>query len=302
MANPEVHIHNKELEGPLPEGFSDEGREGKVRNIYINEDDAAICLIASDRVSAFDQVSPTPITGKGEILNDIAQRELIAAQEAGIPTWLWYVPEENPRAAVGRLTEVLPAEMIFRNYMTGSMWREYEETGDFTQLGLAPGLNEWYQFYPPLFTPSTKAEKDVNFHPDTVEKMTDIDLATFREMEEICRELFRIGTARAADNGLILVDTKYEMGLTEGGDLIVIDEVHTPDSSRFVYEEGFAETVANGQKPKSLSKEFLRGIMLERAGGNVEKAKQLMAEPLPSEVVEETRSRYQELHQVFTGQ
>src|SRR5688572_27884299 len=124
--SPDIHIHNEAIEGPLPEGFPETGREGKVRNIYIAG--GQICLIASDRVSAFDQVSPTPIPGKGEILNDIARRELEAADAAGIPTWFQYVPANNPRAAVGILGEIQPAEMIFRNFMTGSMWREYRDT------------------------------------------------------------------------------------------------------------------------------------------------------------------------------
>lgn len=153
--SPEMHIHNEAVEGPLPEGFPSIGREGKVRNIYIAG--GLICLIASDRVSAFDQVSPTPIPGKGEILNDIARQELEAAEAAGIPTWFEYVPKNNPRAAVGEFGEIQPVELIFRNYMTGSMWREYRATGDFTGLGLPSGWLEWQDFTAaPLFTPSTK--------------------------------------------------------------------------------------------------------------------------------------------------
>lgn len=292
-----THMHNPELEGPLPAEFPAEGREGKVRNIY--EMGGQICLIASDRVSAFDQVSPTPIPGKGEILNDIARQELEAAEVAGIPTWFDYVPEDNSRAAVGQRAQVLPAEMIFRNYMTGSMWREYRDTGDFAGFSLPSGWQEWHRFDEPLFTPSTKADKDVNFHPDKVTEMTGIEPGLFKDMEEIGRELFRLGTERAADKGLVLIDTKYEIGLSEWGDLIVLDEVHTPDSSRFSPLEGFTEATETGNSPRTLSKEFLRAIMLERAGGDVGRAKELMAEPLPEDVVEETIARYQELHETF---
>lgn len=295
----EVHMHDVAIEGPLPEGFPNTGREGKVRNIYIAAGE--ICLIASDRVSAFDQVSPTPIPGKGEILNDIARRELEAAEAVGIPTWFYCVPDDNPRAAIGLYGEIQPAEMIFRNYMTGSMWREYRDTGDFAGFGLPSGWTEWHSFTAdPLFTPSTKSdEKDVNFNPDDFEKMTGIPKRTEEQMRELCHELFKLGTARASERGLILVDTKYEVILGTDGELRVADEVHTPDSSRFVMAEGFEEAVAKDETPKQLSKEYLRGIMLERAGGDAAKAKELMKEPLPVDIVEELISRYQELHRIF---
>lgn len=295
-----MHIHNPEVEGPLPAGFPSEGREGKVRNIY--EAGGRICLIASDRVSAFDQQSPTLIEGKGAILNDIARLELGAAEAAGISTWFDYVPEENPRAAVGDKAEVSPAEFIFRNFMTGSMWREYRDTGSFAGFSLPSGLQEWHAFTPPLFTPSTKAEKDVNFNPRDVKEMTGINPVRFAAMIEVGRELFKLGTRRATDRGLILVDTKYEMGIGPTGEIIVIDEVHTPDSSRFVMEEGFDGAVKAGERPEHLSKEFLREIILDRAGGDIEKAKALMAQPLEADVVEEIIARYKKLHTVFTGQ
>jgi phosphoribosylaminoimidazole-succinocarboxamide synthase len=295
------HIHNEALEGPLPPGYPVEGREAKVRNIYTLGE--KVCSIASDRLSAFDIVSPTPLSGKGEILNDIARQELEVAEAAGIPTWLEYVPEDNPRASVGTRADVLPAEMIFRNYMTGSMWREYRDTGDFAGLDLPSGLKEWQDFTDnPLFTPSTKGKEDVNFTPSDAESMAGIDPVRFKEMEELGRELFRLGTARAAERGLVLVDTKYEMGVTAVGKLVVIDEVHTPDSSRFVMADNFEEAMREGRKPRSLSKEFLREIILDRAGGDVNRARQLMTEPLPDDIVEEILSRYRQLHQVFTGQ
>ncbi len=300
MAEAEVvHIHDEAMEGPLPEGFPVEGREGKVRNIY--EAGQLICLIASDRISAFDQVSPTPIPGKGEILNDISRQELDAAERAGIRTWYGYVPESNPRATVGAKALVLPTEIIYRNYMTGSMWREYRDTGDFVGFGLPAGWQEWHEFVPPLFTPSTKAGKDVNFHPSDAEKMTGIVPKVFEEMADIGRELFRLGTDRAAEKGLKLIDTKYELGVISTGEIIVIDEVHTPDSSRYAIAEGFEEAIEAGQQPRSLSKEFLRGIMLDRAGGDVERAKRLMRWPLDQDVVDETISRYRELQGIFTG-
>ena len=170
--------------------------------------------------------------------------------------------------------------------MTGSMWREYEETGDFVGLGLPGGLREWADFTAePLFTPSTKGEEDVNFNPRDVEAMTGIDTGTFSKMEALCRKLFELGTARAAGRGLILIDTKYEVGVTPDGQMIILDEVHTPDSSRFVYAEGFKESVARGERPRHLSKEFLRELMLVEAGGVVAKAKELMKQPLPPYIV-----------------
>ncbi len=298
--SPDTHIHNEAIEGHLPEGFPAVGREGKVRNIYVAG--GLICLIASDRVSAFDQVSPTPIPGKGEILNDIARRELEAAEAAGIPTWLKYVPENNPRAAVGERGEVQPVEMIFRNYMTGSMWREYQATGDFTGLGLPSGWAEWQDFTAaPLSTPSTKGKTDINLNPRALLEHTGLDPRFYAEMEEECRELFKLGTARAAARGLILVDTKYEVIVTADGNRKIADEIHTPDSSRFVMTDGFAEAVARGETPRSLSKEFLRGIMLARANGDVAIAKELMKEPLPDDVVDETAERYRQLHSIFTA-
>ncbi len=297
--SPQNHIHNEVIEGPLPEGFPEVGREGKVRNIYVLGQE--ICLIASDRVSAFDVVSPTPILGKGEILNDIARRELEAAEQAGIPTWLKYVPENNPRAAVGELGEVQPVEMIFRNYMTGSMWREYRDTGDFTGLGLPSGWVEWQEFSgEPLFTPSTKEKTDVNLNPAALLEYTGLDPRFLAKMEGMCRDLFSLGTARAAARGLKLIDTKYEVILTVDGEMKIGDEIHTPDSSRFVMTDEFYEALAKGESPRSLSKEFLREIMLDRANGDVAKAKELMKDPLPDEVVDETLERYQELHTTFT--
>lgn len=295
-----THQHNPELEGMLPIGFEPLGRQGKVRNIYESTDGQSICLIASDRVSAFDQVSPTPIPGKGELLNKIAAQELCAAEAAQISTWFDIIYSENPRASIGTKAEVQPVEMIFRNYMTGSMWREYKETGDFTGLGLPKGLSEWADFTSePLFTPSTKSDKDVNFNAGNVEEVTGIDAETFDRMHRICRKLFELGTARANSKGLILVDTKYEIGKNSNGDYIIIDEVHTPDSSRFVLKDDFKELIEAGEKPISLSKEFLRGVMLGRAGGDVDIAKQLMAEPLAQSVVDEVAEKYNNLYQIF---
>lgn len=303
-----AHTHNPELEGPLPAGFSPEGREGKVRNIYTGiqygEGESTtidkICLIASDRVSAFDQVSPTPIPGKGIILNDIARQELEAADYAGIQTWFTEVPPENPRAAIGVYTEVLPVEMIFRNYLTGSMWREYRDTGDFTGRGLPAGMQEWHHFEPALFTPSTKGETDVNFKPEDVTQFTGLGKTVLNVMEEIGRTLFELGTDRAQERGLVLVDTKYEMGVDRNHNILVIDEVHTPDSSRFVLIDEFNAALREGRSPQSLSKEFLRQILLERAGGDVQKAKELMALPLEQDIVDEVLARYQQLHSQFT--
>lgn len=298
MAETAEHIHDATIEGPLPAGFPEVGREGKVRNVY--EAGALVCLIASDRVSAFDQVSPTPIPGKGELLNAIAKQELDAAEAAGIPTWAPTVPADNPRAAVGTKAEVLKAEMIYRNYMTGSMWREYQKSGDFLGYGLDAGLQEWHHFAPAILTPSTKAEKDVNFNPWEAQKMTGIDPKTFHTMAWLGRRLFVIGTQRAAERGLVLVDTKYEMGIDPDGRIIVIDEVHTPDSSRFVRAEGFAEAVAAGQRPRHLSKEFLREVLLNRTGGDVDQAKALMAQELEPDIVDEVTERYMDLYNIFT--
>ncbi len=142
---------------------------------------------------------------------------------------------------------------------------------------------------------------DISFHPRFVLDATGIGPRTFKDMEEIGRELFRLGTKRAAEKGLVLIDTKYEMGLDSESNILVIDEVHTPDSSRFSPIDGFEDAISAGQSPRTLSKEFLRGIMLDRAGGDANKAKELMAEPLPDDVVEETLSRYQELHETFKG-
>lgn len=301
------HVHDPEAEGPLPSGFLNTGREGKVRNIYESVDGNYIGLLASDRVSAFDQVSPTLVPGKGEVLNDIARYEFEAAKAAGIPTWFEYTPGDNPRLAIGKKAEILPVEMIFRNYMTGSMWREYKKTGDFAGMGLPSGWQEWQDFSDnPLFTPSTKSDKDVNFNPKDVKKMTGVDEDTLGEMEAICRELFKLGTERAARKGLVLIDTKYEIGRLSDGTLVVCDEIHTPDSSRFVYADSFKKAVAAGEKPMSLSKEFLREVMLGLVDSDddeekVRVAKELMKEPLPPEVVTELMYRYQQLREVFIG-
>ncbi len=295
-----IHHHDEQLEGPLPPGFPSIGNEGKVRNIYVAGEQ--VCLIASDRVSAFDQVSPTLIPGKGLLLNDIAGRELQAAEAAGIETWLQELPINNARASVGVRTDVLPIEAVFRNYMTGTMWRVYEGTGDFANFGLPGDWHEWQDFTAePMFTPSTKADKDEYFNPAHVEQVTGVDQDTLNRMEEIGRALFALGTKRAAERGLVLVDTKYEMGFAADGRLLVIDEVHTPDSSRFVLADGFAEAIAKGEQPRGLSKEFLRGMVLARANNNQARAAEIMRFPLPEDTVKKILSRYQELHRLFTG-
>ncbi|MEL6304816.1 MAG: phosphoribosylaminoimidazolesuccinocarboxamide synthase, partial [Bacteroidota bacterium] len=231
---------------------------GKVREVYRLENDLLV-MVATDRLSAFDVVMPKGIPFKGQILNQIATK-MMAATEDLVPNWLIAVPDAN--VSVGKACEPFKVEMVIRGYLSGHAAREYK-SGKRMLCGvpMPEGMKENDAFPEPIITPATKAEKgehDEDISREAILKRGIVSEADYLVLEDYTRKLFERGTALAKKQGLILVDTKYEFGKTSDGETVLIDEIHTPDSSRYFYEAGYAERQENGESQKQLSKEFVR--------------------------------------------
>ncbi|MCD8418508.1 phosphoribosylaminoimidazolesuccinocarboxamide synthase [Tenacibaculum finnmarkense genomovar finnmarkense] len=273
--------------------------KGKVREVY-NIDDELLVMIASDRLSAFDVVLPRQIPFKGQILNQIATKMMNETAEV-VPNWLHATPDEN--VAVGHLCEPFKVEMVIRGYMSGHAAREYK-AGKRVLCGveMAEGMKENDQFPTPIITPSTKAENGDHDEDITREEILSKNVVSEEDyivLEKYTRNLFQKGTEIAASRGLILVDTKYEFGKTKDGKIVLIDEIHTPDSSRYFYEEGYAERQEKGAPQKQLSKEFVRQWLIE----NDFQGKDGQAIPeMSDEKVTEISNRYIELYEQITGE
>lgn len=304
------HLHNPELEGALPEGFGPWGNKGTVRIGYPHEEGEQICIVNTDRIAAFEVVSPTPIPGKGRVLNEIAARELEIAAKNDIPTWYGYVPEENPNATVGTLASTPQIELVFRNYPIGGVWTEYQQTGGFEGFALPPDLSRWHDFTDnPLFTPSVKKRTgDVNFNPDNPEIMARVSAETgitremLDEMEALGRKLFALGTEIARKRGLVMVNSKYEMGHDQSGNLMLIDELHTPDTTRYVLAKGFNEKIERGEDPEIMSgREIFRSQIRAMAAENGVTVQEQTAQPLPKPVAQLIASYYYDYYQRVTG-
>ncbi len=268
---------------------------GKVRDVYtIN---GQLVMVASDRISAFDHILPRPIPYKGQVLNQIAAYFLNATRDIA-PNWLVDTPD--PNVAVGIACEPYRIEMVIRGYMAGHAARTYK-AGERMLCGvpLPQGMKENDKFPNPIITPATKAEEG---HDEDISRADIIAQGIIPEdeyiqLEKYTRALFQRGTEMAAERGLILVDTKYEFGKKDGK-IYLIDEIHTPDSSRYFYKEGYEERQAKGEKQKQLSKEFVREWLMANGFQGLEE--QLMPE-MPDSFVEQITDRYIELYEYITG-
>ena len=269
---------------------------GKVRDVY-NINDEYLVMLVSDRISAFDVVLPKGIPYKGQILNQIAAKFLDATSDI-VPNWKIATPD--PMVTVGHRCEPFKVEMVIRGYLAGSAWREYK-AGNRTLCGLPlpEGMVENQKFPTPLVTPTTKAMEghDENISKEEIISSGLVSKEDYEAIEKYTLALFQRGTEIAGKMGLILVDTKYEFGKKDGK-IYLIDEIHTPDSSRYFYAEGYEERLAKGEKQRQLSKEFVREWLMEN--GFQGKEGQRVPEMTP-EVVNNITDRYIELYEHITG-
>ena len=273
--------------------------KGKVREVY-NIDDELLVMIATDRLSAFDVVMPKGIPYKGQILNQIATKMMKATEDL-VPNWLVATPD--PNVAVGHLCDPFKVEMVIRGYMSGHAAREYK-AGKRMLCGVAmpDGMQENDKFPAPIITPSTKAdngEHDEDISREAILEQGIVSEADYLVLEDYTRKLFQRGTEIAAKQGLILVDTKYEFGKTKDGKIVLIDEIHTPDSSRYFYAEGYAERQEKGEAQKQLSKEFVRQWLI--SNGFQGKEGQQIPE-MTTEYINSVSDRYIELYEHITGE
>ena len=269
---------------------------GKVRDVYTISDNLMV-MVATDRISAFDVILPEGIPYKGQVLNQIAAYFLDASSEI-VPNWKMAVPD--PMATVGLKAEGVPVEMIIRGYLTGSAWREYKAgCRELCGVKLPDGMRENERFPEPIITPTTKAAEghDENISRDEIIRQGLVSEEHYRVMEDYTRKLFALGTRMAAEKGLILVDTKYEFGIRDGK-VILIDEIHTPDSSRYFYADGYEERFLKGEPQRQLSKEFVRQWLIDH--GFMGQPGQKVPEMTP-EFVRSVSERYIELFEHVTG-
>ena len=271
---------------------------GKVRDVYTVKNDLLV-MIATDRISAFDVVLPEGIPYKGQMLNQIAARFLDATSDI-VPNWKLVCPD--PMVTVGLRCQGYPVEMIVRGYLCGSAWRTYKSgIREICGVKIAEGMLENQRFETPIITPTTKAEQgrhDEDISKEEILKEGLVSKEEYELLEKYTLALFMRGTEIAADRGLILVDTKYEFGNREGK-IYLIDEIHTPDSSRYFYAEGYEDRFTKGEAQKQLSKEFVREWLMEN--GFQGKTGQKVPEMTP-EIVEGISERYIELYEHITGE
>ena len=273
--------------------------KGKVREVY-NINNEQLVMIATDRLSAFDVVMPKGIPFKGQILNQIATKMMSATQDI-VPNWLTATPD--PNVAVGHLCEPFKVEMVIRGYMSGHAAREYK-AGKRILCGMPmpEGMKENDAFPEPIITPATKAEMgdhDEDISREEILKRGIVSEADYVVLEDYTRKLFQRGTEIAAARGLILVDTKYEFGKTKEGKIVLIDEIHTPDSSRYFYADGYQERQAKGESQKQLSKEFVRQWLISQGFQGLEG--QTVPE-MSDAYIESVSERYIELYENITGE
>lgn len=271
---------------------------GKVRDVY-NINGEKLVMVATDRISAFDVILPKGIPFKGQMLNQIAAKFLDATQDI-CPNWKMATPD--PMVTVGVMCEGFPIEMIVRGYLCGSAWRAYKSgVREICGIRLPEGMKENQKFPEPIITPTTKAEIGEHDADISKEEILAKGLATPEEyavLEKYTMELFKRGTQMAAERGLILVDTKYEFG-KHNGKIYLMDEIHTPDSSRYFYSEGYEEKFKKGEPQKQLSKEFVREWLMEN--GFQGKEGQQVPE-MTEEIVNSISERYIELYEHITGE
>ena len=270
---------------------------GKVSDVYFLEGDL-VAMIATDRISAFDVVLPAGIPYKGQVLNQIAAKQLDATADI-VPNWKIATPD--PMVTIGHKCEPFKVEMVIRGYITGSAWRAYQEGArSICGIPLAEGLRENQRFEHPIITPTTKADEghDENISREEIISSGLVSEEDYTLLEQYTQDLFARGSKIAEEMGLILVDTKYEFGKKDGK-IYLIDEIHTPDSSRYFYAEGFEERFAKGEPQRQLSKEFVRKWLTEQ--GFMGKEGQKVPE-MTDEYCLSVSERYIELYEHVTGE
>ena len=273
--------------------------EGKVREVYTLKNDIMI-MIASDRISAFDVVMPRGITFKGQVLNQIAVEMLNRTKDI-VQNWL--IENPDPNVSIGKKCDPLKVEMVVRGYLSGHAYREYK-AGKRNLCGnkIPNGLKENEKFENPIITPTTKADKglhDQDIDPVDIINQNIVSKSDYEKIHQISLDLYKRGSKIANDNGLILVDTKYEFGYDSNGDITLIDEIHTPDSSRYFYLNTYDELLNKNQKQKQLSKEFFREWLMKNNFRGLEG--QTIPE-ISDDVVEMVSSRYIELYEKLLGE
>ena len=272
---------------------------GKVREVYTLENDLLV-MIATDRLSAFDVVMPKGIPYKGQILNQIAT-QMMRDTEDLVPNWLLASPD--PNVAIGIACEPFKIEMVIRGYLSGHAAREYK-LGKRTlcNIDMPEGMIENDQFPVPIITPATKAEAgdhDEDISREDILKRGIVSEEDYKVLEDYTRKLFQRGTELAAKRGLILVDTKYEFGKTKEGKIVLIDEIHTPDSSRYFYADGYEDLQAKGEPQKQLSKEFVRQWLIQNGFQGLEGQS---VPKMSDEYIDVVSKRYIELYENITGE
>ena len=270
--------------------------KGKLRDVYTVGEQ--LVMIASDRISAFDHVLPRPIPYKGQVLNQLASLFLNESKDI-VPNWLELSP--HPNVSIGKKCEPIMLEMVIRGYLAGHAWREYRD-GKRILCGveMPDGMKESDQFPEPIITPATKAEEghDEDISREEILNKGIVTEEVLNQLESYTRALFEYGTQRAAKQGLILVDTKYEFGLYDG-EIVLMDEIHTPDSSRYFYAQGYQDRQKNGERQKQLSKEFVREWLMDH--GFQGKEGHIMPD-MPDEFVNQVTEKYIELYEKVTGE
>ena len=269
---------------------------GKVRDVH-HLADKLLVMVASDRISAFDHILPKGIPFKGQVLNQVATMFLDATSDI-VPNWLIATPD--PNVAVGHACDPIRVEMVIRGYLAGHSAREYKK-GKRVLCGvdLPEGMKENDKFPVPIITPATKAEEghDEDISREEILSQGIVEEEIYIQLENITRKLFERGTQMAAERGLILVDTKYEFGLLDGK-VVLIDEIHTPDSSRYFYADGYEERQAKGLAQRQLSKEFVRQWLIENGFQGLEGQEM---PNMPDSFVQTISERYIELYEKITG-
>ncbi|MBN1951468.1 MAG: phosphoribosylaminoimidazolesuccinocarboxamide synthase [Bacteroidales bacterium] len=269
---------------------------GKVRDVY-NINDEYLVMVVSDRISAFDVVLPKGIPYKGQVLNQIASKFLDATADI-VPNWK--IASPDPMVTVGHLAEPYKVEMVIRGYLTGHAWREYRDgKRSLCGVSLKEGMRENEKFDEPIITPTTKADEghDEDISREEIIRQGLVSEEEYNKLEDYTRKLFARGTEIADKMGLILVDTKYEFGKKDGK-IYLIDEIHTPDSSRYFYKDGYQERIEKGEAQKQLSKEFVRQWLISN---NFQGKEGQQVPDMSPDFVQEVSDRYIELFEHITG-
>ncbi len=272
---------------------------GKVRDVY-TVDNELLVMVASDRISAFDVVLPKGIPAKGQVLNQTANHFLDLTADI-VPNWK--IASPDPMVTIGKKAKPLMVEMVIRGYLSGHAWREYRDgKREICGVKMPAEMRESDAFPEPIITPSTKAEQGAHDEDIAREAILEKQIVSEKDyeiLEKYTRQLFAKGQEYARERGLILVDTKYEFGKTADGQIVLIDEIHTPDSSRYFYLEGYETRQKNGEPQKQLSKEFVRQWLIEN--GFQGKVGQPIPK-MPEKFIQKVTNRYIELYETITGQ